>query len=137
MCHSLSAFTCAHLPCTFKHGTFTLPGKVADGTVPFLAIRACGHVISAKAIRSIGIGDGDAPDCCPLCEKSLGDDKEGLASDCWPRGTVPINPNEAQRELLEAAFASKVEKAERKAKRKSRQAASNSTNKKRRQAIQL
>lgn len=83
---------------------------VADGRVPFVAMRPCGCVVSKRALKHLSTGGTDAGSC-PVC---------GLAYSA----TLPLNGSGEEvselREALHAAAASKKRKKEKKQQKRRR-----------------
>jgi hypothetical protein len=81
---------------------------VADGRVPFAAIRPCGCVLSKRALANLSIGRTDAGGC-PVCGHAY-------------RATLPVNGSSEEvaklRQALHETAASKKRKKEKKEKEK-------------------
>ncbi len=82
---------------------------VADGRVPFVAIRPCGCVLSKRALTNLSVGGTDASGC-PLCSRAYS-------------STLPVNGSSEEvaklRQALLDAAASRKRKKEKKKKRTS------------------
>ena len=100
---SSSSLRAARFACPIIH-------CVADGRVPFVAMRPCGCVVSKRALKNLSFGETDARSC-PVC---------GLAY----TATLPLNGSNEEvgelRKALHAAAASKKRKKEKKQQKRRR-----------------